>query len=76
MSEANEPPADFGKGMEHLFKCPECERLRAQNAELLRVMHQFAECNLTEVNCASLDVANKRIRTLARSAIRRAEEGK
>ena len=41
----------------------EIERLR----EALR---QFADCELHDGNCASLDVAAKRIRAIARAALR------
>ena len=45
------------------------DELEAVNAELLAALKIFAECELTEDNCASFDVANKRIRNIARQAI-------
>jgi hypothetical protein len=38
-------------------------------AELVATMRQFANCELTEDNCASLDVATRRIRGIARAAL-------
>lgn len=40
----------------------EIERLRA-------ALRQFADCELHDGNCASLDVAAKRIRAIARAAL-------
>lgn len=33
------------------------------------ILQQFAECDLNDDNCASLEVASKRIRNLARRAL-------
>lgn len=42
----------------------------AQAQEAMRAaLEQLAECDLNEGNCASLDVANRRIRHLARTAL-------
>ena len=39
---------------------------------LLDALRQLANCDLHEGNCASLEVATKRIRNIARAAIRKA----
>jgi hypothetical protein len=33
-------------------------------------LRQLAECHLTEENCASLEVANKRVRNIANNALK------
>lgn len=48
------------------------DKLRGDMDEVARlrgVLKQFSECNLSEENCASFDVANKRIRNLAKRAL-------
>ena len=50
-------------------------RERAEAAEarikvLERALKQFANCNLSEENCADFDVANRRIRAIARGALK------
>lgn len=40
-----------------------------QREVLLKAMRQFAECDLNESNCASLEIATKRIRNLANDAL-------
>jgi hypothetical protein len=45
------------------------EALERRNAALARALEQLAECNLTDDNCASLEVATKRIRNIARAAL-------
>jgi hypothetical protein len=41
--------------------------LRKERDEAVRCLRQFAECDLNEGNCASLEVATQRIRNIARS---------
>jgi hypothetical protein len=65
----SEPPADFGHS--EFFKCPECERLKRQNAELLEALRECERFCEFEGSPLGLSVAK-----IARSAIRRAEEGK
>jgi hypothetical protein len=50
----------------------ELRRLHEVNQDLLEVLKQFSECDLNENNCATLDVATKRIRSVARAAIAKA----
>ncbi len=50
----------------------ELRRLHELNQELLEVLKQFSECDLDENNCATLDVATKRIRSVASAAIAKA----
>jgi hypothetical protein len=59
---------------ENIKLADENANLRASNAELLAALQQFACCNLTDDNCASLDVASKRIRNIANIAIAKAEQ--
>lgn len=40
--------------------------------KLLAVLEEFALCDLSEANCASFEVANKRIQALAKLALREA----
>ena len=37
--------------------------------DLLEALEKFANCDLNENNCASLEVATQRIRNIARAAI-------
>ncbi len=53
----------------------ELRRLHEVNQDLLEVLKQFSECDLNENNCATLDVATKRIRSVARAAIAKATGG-
>lgn len=52
----------------------ELRRLYALNQELVKALEQFANCKLNEDNCASLEVATRRIRYVARAAIAKAKE--
>jgi hypothetical protein len=60
---------------EHLFKCPECERLKKQNAELLEALKLATSADF---DCTDefITGTTSEIREVLRSAIRRAEEGK
>jgi hypothetical protein len=40
-----------------------------EHGEVRRVLKQLSECGLSEDNCASFDVANRRIRALARQGL-------
>jgi hypothetical protein len=51
----------------------EIKQLKLANANLLSALNQFANCNLNDENCASLVVASKRIRRIARIAIAKTE---
>ena len=53
----------------------ELRRLHEVNQNLLEVLKQLSECDLNENNCATLDVATKRIRSVARAAIAKATGG-
>ena len=50
----------------------ELRRLHEVNQELLEALNTFANADLNESNCASLDVATRRIRSVARAAIAKA----
>ena len=50
----------------------ELRRLHEVNQNLLEVLKQLSECDLNENNCATLDVATKRIRSVAHAAIAKA----
>lgn len=52
----------------------ELRRLHEVNQELLEALKQFASCELNEENCASLEVATRRIRSVARAAIAKGEQ--
>lgn len=41
---------------------------------LINTLIQFSECNLTEENCASFEVANRRIRNTATMALNQLED--
>lgn len=43
--------------------------LRARIGALEAALEQFAECNLNDDNCASLEVASKRIQNIAKAAL-------
>ena len=43
--------------------------LRAERDELRRALQQFADCDLNDSNCASLEVATARIRRIAHAAL-------
>jgi hypothetical protein len=47
----------------------EISRLRGRIARLTSTLETFAICNLHEGNCASLEIASKRIRHLAKMAL-------
>lgn len=49
-----------------------CEKLAKENQILRDALEVFLECNLTHENCASFEVANRRIRRLARIALDKA----
>lgn len=51
----------------------EIERLSEQNRVLRRALKQLAENELDEHNCASVELAGKRVRTIARRALEEAE---
>lgn len=40
-----------------------------EHRRMVEALKQMAECNLTDDNCAGLDVANRRIRNIARRAL-------
>jgi ribosomal protein S7 len=40
-----------------------------EHRRMVEALRQLSECNLTDDNCAGLDVANRRIRNIARRAI-------
>lgn len=43
---------------------------RSARVDAMRLaLDEFATCNLTDENCANLDVANRRIRNIARRAL-------
>src|SRR5690348_7780946 len=44
--------------------------LEQRCAELEGALKQFAECDLHDGNCASLEVATRRVRNIARSALK------
>lgn len=56
--------------------------IRARAERMERALRQFADCDLHDGNCASLEIASRRIRNLARTALalpaadRRAENDK
>jgi hypothetical protein len=43
--------------------------ISAEYQPLVDALQQFADCNLNESNCASFDVANRRIRRIANLAL-------
>lgn len=50
-------------------------KLRAERDELRRALQQFADCDLNDDNCASLEVATARIRGIARAALSPNQKG-
>lgn len=40
-----------------------------EHRRMVEALKQLSECNLTDDNCAGLDVANRRIRNIARRAL-------
>lgn len=50
-------------------------RLLLENEAMRAVLNQFANCDLNDENCASLEVASRRIRNLARTALAAVEKG-
>lgn len=40
-----------------------------EHRRMVEALRQLSECNLTDDNCAGLDVANRRIRNIARRAL-------
>jgi hypothetical protein len=52
----------------------EREKLQSQLNILSSALKQLAECKLTPENCASLDVASKRVRNIARIALSNARD--
>lgn len=44
-----------------------------EHRRMVEALKQLSECNLTDDNCAGLDVANRRIRNIARRALPMAE---
>ena len=52
----------------------ELRRLHEVNAELLNALQFFAKAEINDDNCASLEVAQRRVRTFAANAIAKAEE--
>jgi hypothetical protein len=51
------------------------DELERINKTLIYALEMFAKCNLTDENCASLEVANRRIRNTARTALALAKGG-
>ncbi len=62
---AGNPSAIIAAQIVHRWNCFEGMR---------RALKQFAECKLDESNCASFDVANRRIRAIANAALSAANE--
>ena len=54
----------------------ELRRLHEQNQVLLNALQFFAKGEINDNNCASLEVAQRRVRTFAANAIAKAEESK
>ena len=52
----------------------ELRRLHEVNQELLNALQFFAKAEINDDNCASLEVAQRRVRTFAANAIAKAEE--
>ena len=52
----------------------ELRRLHSLNQELLEALQFFAKAEINDDNCASLEVAQRRVRTFAANAIAKAEE--
>ncbi len=48
----------------------EIERLTRRETKLVKALEQFANCDLNEGNCASLEVATRRIKGIARAALK------
>lgn len=53
----------------------ESKAMREDNERLREALKQFSECNLNESNCASLELASKRIRNVANAALNPPVEG-
>ena len=54
--------------------CQEVLRLEKINAELLNALQFFAKAEINDDNCASLEVAQRRVRTFAANAIAKTGE--
>lgn len=50
-------------------KTVELATVTKERDELVEALKQFAECDLNDDNCASLEVATRRIRSLAQAAL-------
>ena len=71
------PNGEFGDEFVAAFiRDEKTARLIAAAPEMLEALEQFANCDLNDGNCASLEVATKRIRNLARLALAKATDAR
>lgn len=62
--------ANYDRLAEHLvFANDQITELQRERDELVEALKQFAECDLNDGNCASLEVATRRIRSLAQATL-------
>ena len=65
-------PLEAQDRVKDMLASSELAALKAKAAlcdDLLKALQQFAECNLNDDNCASLELASKRIRNIANAAL-------